>query len=122
MIDSMGNSKWIENIIEILKVFSSEEFQNRVWLKGQGPEISSYIEAVCELSDFQIDLLIDSEWKKVGLTNIQRDSLVSFRETINEFNKKVPDSPTDLDIISHPDWINVRCQARYALDTFQNKL
>ncbi len=109
---------WIKNITDTLEVFASEEFQTRVWIKGSGPEVSSFVEAVCQLSDYQLDLLVDTEWRQIGLTKIQHDKLAAFRDAIDKFNDVVPEFPNDLDVLSHPDWPQIRQLAQSALDVF----
>jgi hypothetical protein len=42
----MQYQDWIDAVVKVLEEFSSDEFQQRVWLRGEGPEISSYEEAV----------------------------------------------------------------------------
>jgi len=34
-----------------LKELSDIEFQKRIWIRGEGPEVSSYVEVVCQLFD-----------------------------------------------------------------------
>ncbi len=116
----MDSQLWIKNIVDTLEVFASEEFQTRVWIKGCGPEASSFVEAVCQLSDYQLDHLVDIEWRQIGLTNIQRDKLAAFRDAIDRFNHVVPETPNDLDVISHPDWPQIRQLAQSALDVLQH--
>lgn len=47
----MTLSVWTKSIIETLKELSDSEFQQRVWIKGKGPEVSSFDEAINRLFD-----------------------------------------------------------------------
>lgn len=47
----MSLQQWSENISEILAEFSNLEFQQSVWLHGDGSEVSSLDEAMCGLFD-----------------------------------------------------------------------
>ncbi len=110
---------WIRNILDVLEIFASEEFQTRVWVVGDGPECSSYVEAVCQFfDDYQCDLLINKEWKRIGLTEVQRNALEKFRQVIDNFNKHMPENPDDAYVLSQADWPNIRILAQSALDTF----
>jgi hypothetical protein len=42
---------WAENVSESLETFSDLDFQIRVWIHGDGPEVSSLDEATCVLFD-----------------------------------------------------------------------
>ena len=38
-------------VVDCLRDLSDPDFQNRVWIRGEGPEVSSFVETVCELFD-----------------------------------------------------------------------
>lgn len=40
-----------DEMVQCLRELASTEFQERVWVRGVGPEISSYEELVCQLFD-----------------------------------------------------------------------
>jgi hypothetical protein len=115
----MDNDSWVKNVLDLLWEFSSEEFQRRVWLEGRGPEVYSFIEAHCQFFDDQLaDKLIDMERRQVGLTELQRDKLMQFRDALKNFNLHTPDSSRDQDILSDPTWPKNRQTAKAALDEF----
>lgn len=116
----MDNELWMRIVLEVLKEFASEDFQIRVWLKGEGPEVSSFEEAVCKFFDDNvIDLLLDVEWRQVGLTENQRNKLKIFRDALDKFNDSVEESPHPKDILFNPDWPKVRSLAKEAMDAFK---
>lgn len=112
----MERSEWIEALSSVLEEFCSEEFQKRVWLRGDGPEVSSFVEAYCRFfDDLDANRLIDVEWRQLGLTKFQKDKLESFRDILAEFGQGVPDLPRPEEVLEHPNWPNVRKAARNAL-------
>ncbi|MDP2306533.1 MAG: hypothetical protein Q8P18_10970 [Pseudomonadota bacterium] len=38
-------------VLECLRELADANFQQRVWIRGEGPEVSSYSELVCQLFD-----------------------------------------------------------------------
>lgn len=112
----MEASVWIGALASVLEEFSSEEFQNRVWLRGEGPECSSYVEAMCNFfDDFDANRLIDVEWRQLGLTESQRGKLALFRDVIKEFDKDISDLPYPKEVMDNPKLRDVRQAALDAL-------
>ena len=44
-------SEWAKSLLLFIAPFADTGFQERVWLNGEGPEVSSYDEALCQLFD-----------------------------------------------------------------------
>jgi len=108
---------WIDVVVKVLTEFSSQEFQERVWLRGEGPEVSSYEEAVNRFfDDYAADKLIDVEWRRAGLGRDKREKLASFRDALDAFNKLLPNAPHPQEVLGKPEWRRVRAAARNALD------
>jgi hypothetical protein len=98
--------------------FASEEWQERIWRRGIGPEMSSYVEACCTfLGDWNGSELIDYEWREAGLTEVQRNALRDFRNALEAFDRKLSPQAAPHSILDHPEWPHVRALARRALLT-----
>jgi len=118
----MRYKDWVDAIVKTLEEFSSEEFQERVWLRGDGPQVSSYEEAVNRFfDDYDADELINVQWRDAGLTHDERNKLVAFRETLEAFNKLLPKVPHPAEVLGNPGWPRVRAAARNALDGFAKR-
>jgi hypothetical protein len=112
----MENDLWLKKTAEILKEFSSLEFQERVWVKGLGPEVSSYEEAMCRLfDDLGFSRLIDVEWKQAGLRKEQVSALRNFRKELLRFDKDIPEIPAPKDVLSRSSWEDIRASAQRAV-------
>ena len=112
----MDGKDWIQAIIEVLEEFSSQEFQERIWLKGLGPEVSSYEEAMCRLfDDLGLSLVIDDEWHRIGLNENQRDALKEFKIAIDSFDKDIVNPPHPLEVLQHLRWPEIRELAKQTL-------
>jgi hypothetical protein len=117
----MDDAIWIKNILDLVWEFSSEDFQTRAWLKGTGPEESSFVEADCGFFDDNIaDDLIDMKWRQVGLTLKQRDKLATFRDALKKFNQRT-NAPerSHRDILTDSEWPKIRQLAKEVLESFK---
>jgi hypothetical protein len=45
------NENAVREVLECLRQLADPEFQARVWVRGEGPEVSSYVEVACQLFD-----------------------------------------------------------------------
>lgn len=118
----MENLVWIRKIASVIREFSSKEYQDRVWVKGLGPEVSSYEEAMCKLfDDLGFSRLIDVEWRQVGLNESQIAELKKFREKLLNFDKDVPEIPRPKDIIERSSWNQICECASKALESLELK-
>lgn len=119
----MENDLWLKKTAEVLREFSSQEFQERVWLKGLGPEVSSYEEAMCRLfDDLGFSRLIDVEWRQAGLREDQVSALRSFREGLLKFDKDIPETPKPRDVLDRSSWKDIRASAQRATAVLTDKL
>ncbi|MTK64546.1 MAG: hypothetical protein F8N15_08505 [Methanobacterium sp.] len=122
MIDiSNNNDDWVSFIIGIVEEFASAEFQLRVWVDGRGPEVSSFEEAVCQFFDSNVDSLLDEQWRQIGLSTDQHDSLKKFRDALRKFSDTTPPISKPRDIISHPMWPEIRALASNTLMSFRRR-
>ena len=116
----MEKAVLLSNILSVLQKFSSEEFQERVWVKGAGPEFSSYEEACNQFfDDYLANKLIDEEWLSVGLTKLQHDALAKFRDALEDFNAMTPEISDPVDILERPEWPHIRALAKEAVKAFK---
>jgi hypothetical protein len=112
----MEYKQWLAAIAQVVNEFSSQEFQERVWLKGAGPEVSSYEEAACRFfDDYAANTLIDVEWRQAGLTESQRQKLAEFRDILESFGKLMPNITPPNDVLDNPNWCSVQKSASEAL-------
>ena len=118
----MENDLWLKKTAEVLREFSSREFQERVWLKGLGPEVSSYEEAMCKLfDDLGFSRLIDVEWRQAGLREDQVLALRTFREDLLKFDKDIPEIPKPTDVLDRSSWEDIRTSAQQATAALTDK-
>ncbi len=47
----MDRETWLRRILEAIGDLADERYQERVWVRGEGPEVDSSTEAICRLVD-----------------------------------------------------------------------
>ena len=47
----MDRDAWLEGILEAIRVPGDASYQERVWVRGEGPEVDSSTEAISALLD-----------------------------------------------------------------------
>jgi hypothetical protein len=47
----MDRQTWLMRVLEATRDRADERYQERVWVRGEGPEVDSSAEAVCRLVD-----------------------------------------------------------------------
>ena len=101
-----------QNIESCLRELSDLEFQKRVWLRGEGPEVSSFVEVVCQLFD---DTGIGDELNEKTdgfVTSEELDPILrELGALIDSIDYRVP----VIEILKHPNWQKVLMLSSHAL-------
>lgn len=112
-------SLWGRNVSNALETFANIEFQKRIWIKGSGPEVSSFDEAFCVLFDdsFFADFL------KLPEVTSNKKLLLSLKKTrdlLNEItDKEMSDVKINEKFLNSVRWnrvVNSALQAQKELD------
>lgn len=108
----MDNLKWIQNIYSFIKEISDKDFQEKIWVKGLGPEVSSYAELRCSLyDDFNFELFLESHLKLNLPFNLYND-LLSLNSKLINYKEK----GSDKEIIEDVKWLEiVECAKKVTL-------
>ena len=101
-----------ETIISCLKELGDEEFQWRVWIRGEGPEVSSGVECVCRLfDDTTLGDLLDSRKDDVVIASNVDNALRELSELIDKV-----DMTNEEKLLANSRWAEVRKLAHSILD------
>lgn len=95
------DEKIYQNIKSCLKELSDIEFQKRVWLRGEGPEVSSYVEVVCQLFD---DTGIGDQLSELEDGEILSQELDSALRELSILLDSIDYKAGVESILSHPKW------------------
>jgi hypothetical protein len=113
----MPLATWSQAIACALAEFADAEYQERVWLHGKGPEVSSYEEAVNRLyDDYDVEGFL-------ALPEVQSQPPIA--EAITAFCKALETTPEPQDRIdetwlSSVYWHHVREKAAHAREKLAN--
>ena len=108
---------WFANVLSAARVISDAEYQERVWVRGEGPEVDSITEIYCRLfDDFQFDEFLALCKLEALITEKQLAVLRNLRKKLSrfEYDEDLPDE----DIIKDPRWQEIREIAKEVLSEF----
>ena len=111
----MDLATWKRNVLSAVKEISDEEYQTRVWLKGVGPEVSSFEEAINRLFD---DYLVDRfivEYRKQHGDVFWLERLIDLTTALEDYSDATPRQVFPSDVLKDPRWRGVRELAQTVL-------
>lgn len=107
--------RFLNTIFEI----SDLEFQEKIWIKGLGPECSSFEEAICDFFDDGEPII--EKYKTFNINNIQYQKINILNDKLRKFLDKTPALVHEENIIFDPEWIEIRKLAKDVLKAFDYK-
>jgi hypothetical protein len=105
----------METFIRITQHISDKEYQERVWIAGEGPECQAFDDAVCNF--FDIGDPIIEEYKDFGITENQYMLLKKFRDQFRVFADE-NDFPEVF--IDSPEWAQIMALAKDVVKAFND--
>lgn len=98
------NADVYNQIKSCLEELSDIEFQKRIWLHGEGPEVSSYVEVVCQLfDDTGIGDIINEPEEGVVVSEALDPILRELSDIFDSLDYKIGTER----ILNHPKWLRV---------------
>lgn len=116
MLTNEDKNQILMSLLETIEGISNKEYQQRVWIRGEGPEIDDFDETVCHF--FQEGDGIIQRYKEFDLEKKQYKLLNDFRYKFKDFCAR-NDSP--IEFIDTPEWENIRKKAKELLKVFHYK-
>lgn len=83
----IGHKAILETFLHVIEIISDEEYQQRVWIEGRGPECHDYDEFVNYF--FLEGVSIISQYKEFGITEKQHDILKKFEMALDSFENEL---------------------------------
>jgi hypothetical protein len=103
---------WKQILIDTLSELSSREYKERVWLKGQGNEVSSFEESVCNFYDLAIDAAPPKVAREeIGIDENLWKKILSLKSKLDEFLLMTRETPSPREILENVNWEIVRSDA-----------
>jgi hypothetical protein len=106
-----------EQFLRNVSGISNREYQKRVWIRGEGPEVDDFDETVEHFFD-DIELILDQnpkDYKKFELTHKQLHILKVFRDAFKKFSE---DNYWPPEFIEMPEWERIIKMAKEVLGAF----
>jgi len=103
----------METLVRIVKHISDIDYQKRIWIKGEGPEVDDFDETVCHF--FQEGDGVIEKYQDFGLTEHQYQLLKKFRDEFKSFSDE-NDYPEEF--INTPEWKKIMNTAKDVLTAF----
>src|SRR5574342_110764 len=113
MLTNEDKKQIMETFIRNMDHISDKEYQKRVWIRGEGPEVDDFDETVCHFSQ-EGDGIIE-KYKDFGLTEHQCQMLKKFRDQFKAFYDE-NDFPEEF--IDTPEWAKIMDLAKDVLKAF----
>ncbi len=103
----------LETIIRIVKHISDKQYQRRIWILGEGPEVDDFDETCCIFFG-DGDPILDN-YKEFGITDRQYEILKKFRDKFRVFSDENYWPP---EFINTPEWKVIMDMAKDVLKAF----
>ena len=113
MLTKEIGEKMLKNLMETIVSISDKEYQKRVWIQGNGPEIDDFDETVCKFFDNGNPIL--NEYRKCDITENQYQILKKFYDRFSIFSDNNGWPPFFID---SPEWNEIINMAKEVLKAF----
>jgi hypothetical protein len=115
----MDRETWLERILETIRDLGDAAYQERVWVRGEGPEVDSSTEAISALlDDDDLDGFLSACRRQHWLSSGQLSALQAFETAIDDYLARGDDRTSDRVRIASPEWQALQQLARRTLETF----
>jgi len=113
MLTKEVGKRMLNNLLEVILGISDKEYQKKVWIRGEGPEIDDFTETVCKFFDIGDPVL--SEYRKCDITEKQHEILKKFRNKFRDFSDEHSYEPAFIDTA---EWNEITEMAKKVLQEF----
>jgi hypothetical protein len=115
----MDRDTWLRRILDATRDLADVDYQERVWVRGEGPEVDSSTETLIRLlDDYDLPSFIAEAADKAWISNAQLTALRKLEATLARY--AAGDQSGDEAVrIARPKWQRVRAAAEATLETFR---
>ena len=114
----MDRETWLKRILDATRDLADERYQERVWVRGEGPEVDSGTEALIRLiDDYDLATFLAEAAKNAWVSNEQ---LAALRRLDAALARYAADDQggDDAARTATREWLRMRELAKATLDTF----
>jgi len=113
MLTNESKKTILSALLRTIKIISDQCYQHRIWIRGEGPEVSDFDETCCFFFD-EADCVIHN-YQDFGLSQNQYQILKSFYD---EFDIFADNNYSEFEFIDTPEWARIRSLAKAVLEAF----
>jgi hypothetical protein len=113
MLTNEAKKQILMSVLATVENVSNKEYQKRVWIQGEGPEVDDFDETCCNFFGDGDPIL--ENYKDFGLTESQYLSLKRFRDNFRDFSDKYYHP---YEFIDTPKWNEITKMAKEVLKAF----
>lgn len=118
MIRMRDRETWQTRILEALRSLADAGYQERVWVRGQGPESDSSTGAICRLfNDYGVEGFLAACFDERLLSKHRREALQTFAVAAKQFADQ-DDDRGDAARSATAEWRELRAVAQRTLESF----
>lgn len=103
----------LNSVLETIEGISNKNYQERVWIRGEGPEVDDFDETACHFLHEGSGVL--EKYKDFEISEAQYLQLKKFREKFEAFSDEHSYEPAFIDT---PEWDEIREMAKDVLKAF----
>jgi hypothetical protein len=116
----MDRETWLRHILEATRDLADERYQERVWVRDEGPEVDSSTEAVCRLvDDYDLRAFLDEAAERAWVSSEQLAALRKLHAALARCAGNGEDTD-DASTIQSPAWQKIRKACQGAARSFHD--
>ena len=117
----MDRDTWLAGILAAIRDLGDAAYQERVWVRAEGPEVNSSAEAICRLhDDFDLAGFLAQDRQRHWLPAEEHAALQTFAATLGDYIATDDDETSDATRLATPEWLVLRQLARRTLEVFES--
>jgi hypothetical protein len=114
----MDRETWLMRILDATRDLADERYQERVWVRGEGPEVDSSTEAFSRLiDDYHLASFLAEAGEKGWVSNEQLAALRRLDAALARYAVN-GENADDASMIQSPGWQKIRKLAMATLEAF----
>lgn len=103
----------LDFVLRLVAAIADIEYQKRVWIRGEGPEVDDFDETACHFLHEGAGVL--EKYKEFEITEIQYQELKKLRDKFKDFSDK---HNWPQEFIDSPEWAKIMNLAKDVLKKF----
>lgn len=106
---SKQENSYFTLLLDVIKNIQDKEYQERIWIRAEGPECSDFGDTMNDFFDFYDGIKdFENKYAEYGINAKQYLLLNRLYQQLRDYCDITPISPKDKDILADPRWQKIR--------------